>query len=78
MLFFVAAHPIKQEESAEEEAEKRAAGPDETGHSGEEGSVLEEPMIDSPNNMQDVGPGTEGPPDTGVRLPSGKSSLHLF
>ncbi|KAG9271733.1 zinc finger protein Helios [Astyanax mexicanus] len=66
-----ASHTIKQEDVTDQEAEKRAAGPDETGHSGEEGSVLEEPMIDSPNNLQDVGPGSEGSADTGVRLPSG-------
>ncbi|XP_076849873.1 zinc finger protein Helios isoform X2 [Brachyhypopomus gauderio] len=64
-------HVIKQEEGAEEETERRVTGPDEMGHSGEEGSVLEEPMIDSPNNLQDIGPGTEGPPDAGVRLPNG-------
>ncbi|KAL6484328.1 hypothetical protein MHYP_G00063730, partial [Metynnis hypsauchen] len=63
-------HTIKQEEGAEDEAEKRVAGRDEAGHSGEEGSVQEDPMIDSPNNLQEVGPGTEGPADTGVRLPS--------
>uniref|UniRef100_A0A4W4HKK1 C2H2-type domain-containing protein n=1 Tax=Electrophorus electricus TaxID=8005 RepID=A0A4W4HKK1_ELEEL len=65
------AHPIKQEEGTEEEGERRAIGPDETGHSGEEGSVLEEPMTDSPNNLQDVGPGTEGPADSVMRLPNG-------
>ncbi|KAK1789157.1 hypothetical protein P4O66_015101 [Electrophorus voltai] len=64
-------HPIKQEEGTEEEGERRAIGPDETGHSGEEGSVLEEPMTDSPNNLQDVGPGTEGPADSVMRLPNG-------
>ncbi|XP_066497115.1 zinc finger protein Helios isoform X2 [Hoplias malabaricus] len=66
-----ASHTIKQEEGTEEETEKRAQAPEETGHSGEEGSVLEDPMIESPSNLQDTGPGTEGPADSGVRLPSG-------
>ncbi|XP_030642110.1 zinc finger protein Helios [Chanos chanos] len=65
------AHTIKQEEGTEEEGERRTVGPDETGQSGEEGSGLEEPMIDSPNNLQDVAPGTESPAETGIRLPNG-------
>ncbi|XP_051563913.1 zinc finger protein Helios isoform X3 [Myxocyprinus asiaticus] len=67
-----AAHTIKQEEGTEEETETQPNGPDETGHSGEEGSGLEEPMIDSPNNLQDTGPGTEAQSEAGIRLPNGK------
>ncbi|XP_067265981.1 zinc finger protein Helios isoform X2 [Chanodichthys erythropterus] len=67
-----AARTIKQEEGTEEETERRPNGPDEAGHSGEEGSGLEEPMIDSPNNLQDGGPGTEAQSETGIRLPNGK------
>ncbi|XP_067265982.1 zinc finger protein Helios isoform X3 [Chanodichthys erythropterus] len=66
-----AARTIKQEEGTEEETERRPNGPDEAGHSGEEGSGLEEPMIDSPNNLQDGGPGTEAQSETGIRLPNG-------
>lgn len=69
---FLAARTIKQEEGTEEETERRPNGPDEAGHSGEEGSGLEEPMIDSPNNLQDGGPGTEAQSETGIRLPNGK------
>lgn len=69
---FLAVHTIKQEEGTEEETERRPNGPDEAGHSGEEGSGLEEPMIDSPNNLQDGGPGTEAQSDAGIRLPNGK------
>ncbi|XP_053482197.1 zinc finger protein Helios isoform X2 [Ictalurus furcatus] len=65
------AHKIKQEEGTEEDAERRAVSQDEMTHSGEEGSVLEEPMIDSPNNLQDVGAGAEAPPDAAIRLPNG-------
>jgi len=71
-FFFLTAHTIKQEEGTEEETERRPSGPDEAGHSGEEGSGLEEHMIDSPNNLQDAGPGTEVQNDTGIRLPNGK------
>ncbi|XDV30134.1 hypothetical protein PO909_033118 [Leuciscus waleckii] len=67
-----AARTIKQEEGTEEETERRPSGPDEAGHSGEEGSGLEEHMIDSPNNLQDAGQGTEVQSDTGIRLPNGK------
>lgn len=42
------------------------------GQSGEEGSGLEEPMIDSPNNLQDGVPGSDGSCDPGTRLPNGK------
>lgn len=56
----------------EDEVERRAVSQDDTAHSGEEGSVLEEPMIDSPNNLQDVGGGAEGPPDATIRLPNGE------
>lgn len=66
------AHKIKQEEGTEEDIERRAVSQDETTHSGEEGSVLEEPMIDSPNNLQDVGGGAEAPPDAAMRLPNGE------
>ncbi|WP_227487616.1 hypothetical protein, partial [Nocardioides malaquae] len=41
------------------------------GHSGEEGSGLEEPMMDSPNNLQDGMSGRDGTTDTGSRLPNG-------
>ncbi|XP_035266379.1 zinc finger protein Helios isoform X2 [Anguilla anguilla] len=64
-------HTIKQEEATEEEGEKRALGiEEEVGQSGEEGSGLEEPMIDSPSNPQDGGPGADGPGDAGARLPN--------
>ncbi|XP_051567061.1 zinc finger protein Helios-like isoform X1 [Myxocyprinus asiaticus] len=69
---FPPAHQIKQEEGTEEETERRPSGPDETGHSGEEGSGLEEPMIDSPNNLEDAGPGSEAQSEAGIRLPNGK------
>uniref|UniRef100_A0A9J8AE36 IKAROS family zinc finger 2 n=2 Tax=Cyprinus carpio TaxID=7962 RepID=A0A9J8AE36_CYPCA len=65
---YIATRTIKQEEGTEEETERRL---DEAGHSGEEGSGLEEPMIDSPNNLQDAGPGTEVHSETGIRLPNG-------
>ncbi|TRY96082.1 hypothetical protein DNTS_017238 [Danionella cerebrum] len=63
------ARTIKQEDCTEEETDRRPSGPDEAGHSGEEGSGLEEPMIDSPNHLQ--GPITEGQSETGIRLPNG-------
>ncbi|KAJ8396364.1 hypothetical protein AAFF_G00019410 [Aldrovandia affinis] len=69
-------HLIKQEEGTEEEGEKRALGAEETGQSGEEGSGPEEPMVESPNNLQDGGPGTDGPGDTGIRLPNGERPFH--
>ncbi|XP_062861802.1 zinc finger protein Helios [Trichomycterus rosablanca] len=64
-------HKIKQEEGTDEDAERRVAAQDETVHSGEEGSGLEEPMIDSPNNQQDVGSAAEGAADAAMRLPNG-------
>ncbi|XP_036401170.1 zinc finger protein Helios [Megalops cyprinoides] len=64
-------HTIKQEEGADEEGEKRAPGPEDMGQSGEEGSGLEEPMIDSPNDLQDGGAGVDGRGDAGIRLPNG-------
>ncbi|XP_056611443.1 zinc finger protein Helios [Triplophysa dalaica] len=67
-----AARTIKQEEGAEEETERQPVGPDETLHSGEEGSGLEEPMIDSPNNLQDAGPGAEAQSEIGIRQPNGE------
>ncbi|XP_076119880.1 zinc finger protein Helios isoform X4 [Alosa pseudoharengus] len=63
-------HTIKQEEVGEEESERRLPGPEETTQSGEEGSGLEEPMMDSPNNLQDMGPATDGSNDTANRLPN--------
>ncbi|XP_064185604.1 zinc finger protein Helios-like isoform X1 [Anguilla rostrata] len=70
-------HTIKQEEATEEEGEKRALGiEEEVGQSGEEGSGLEEPMIDSPSNPQDGGPGADGPGDAGARLPNGERPFH--
>ncbi|XP_076119875.1 zinc finger protein Helios isoform X1 [Alosa pseudoharengus] len=65
-------HTIKQEEVGEEESERRLPGPEETTQSGEEGSGLEEPMMDSPNNLQDMGPATDGSNDTANRLPNGE------
>ncbi|KAL2081576.1 hypothetical protein ACEWY4_023429 [Coilia grayii] len=64
-------HSIKQEEVGEEE-ERRVPGSEEMAHGGgEEGSGLEEPMIDSPNTLQDMGPATDGPNDSTARLPNG-------
>lgn len=65
-------HTIKQEEVGEEEAERRVPGLEETAQSGEEGSGIEEPMMDSPNNLQDMGPAPDGPNDTPTRLPNGE------
>lgn len=53
-----------------EEAD-RSMAPEETGQSGEEGSGLEDPMIDSPNNLQDGMSGPDGAADAGSRLPNG-------
>lgn len=75
LFLSVQAHKIKQEEGTEDDGERRAISQDETAHSGEEGSVLEEPMIDSPNNLQDVGGGAEAPPDAAIRLPNGEFVL---
>ncbi|KAG9349375.1 hypothetical protein JZ751_027818 [Albula glossodonta] len=44
---------IKEEEEGEEQGEKKGLGLEETGHSGEDGSTVEEPMLDSPNDQQD-------------------------
>ncbi|XP_029113790.1 zinc finger protein Helios-like isoform X2 [Scleropages formosus] len=63
---------IKQEEGAEDQTEKKTPELEETGQSGEEGSGLEEPMIDSPNNLPDGGPVADGPSDTGIRLSNGE------
>lgn len=80
MYCFLTARTIKQEEGAEEETERQPVGPDETLHSGEEGSGLEEPMIDSPNNLQDAGPGAEAQSEIGIRQPNGtyNSLIHLI
>ncbi|XP_063069500.1 zinc finger protein Helios isoform X2 [Engraulis encrasicolus] len=68
-------HSIKQEEVGEEE-ERRVSGAEEMSHGGgvgggEEGSGPEEPMIDSPGALQDMGPATDGPHDSNARLPNG-------
>ncbi|XP_024245419.1 zinc finger protein Helios isoform X2 [Oncorhynchus tshawytscha] len=60
---------IKQEDETEDEGDRRTTAED-MGQSGEEGSGLEEPMIDSPNNLQDGVPGSEGSCDPGTRLPN--------
>ncbi|KAJ8352724.1 hypothetical protein SKAU_G00242000 [Synaphobranchus kaupii] len=70
------ARMIKQEEGADEEDEKRALATEEAGQSGEEGSGLEEVMIESPNDLQDGGPGADGPGDAGARLPNGERPFH--
>ncbi|XP_061090475.1 zinc finger protein Helios-like isoform X3 [Conger conger] len=62
------AHAIKQEEATEEEGEKRSLAVEEAGQSGEEGSGLEEPLIDSPIDLQDGGSGADGAGDGGARL----------
>ncbi|KAJ8350667.1 hypothetical protein SKAU_G00257970 [Synaphobranchus kaupii] len=59
---------VKQEEGEEEEGEKN--GFEEAGQSAEEASGLEEPMIDSPNDIQDGESRTVGSSDTGTRLPN--------
>lgn len=64
-------HTIKQEEETEDERDRRTTAED-MGQSGEEESGLEEPMIDSPNNLQDGVPGSDGSCDPGTRLPNGK------
>lgn len=69
-------HSIKQEEVGEEE-ERRVSGAEEMSHGGgvgggEEGSGPEEPMIDSPVALQDMGPATDGPHDSNARLPNGE------
>nr|XP_046223752.1 zinc finger protein Helios-like isoform X1 [Oncorhynchus gorbuscha] len=61
---------IKQEDETEDEGDRRTTAED-MGQSGEEGWGLEEPMIDSPNNLQDGVPGSEGSCDPGTRLPNG-------
>ncbi|XP_041700642.1 zinc finger protein Helios-like isoform X2 [Coregonus clupeaformis] len=60
---------IKQEEEPEDEGHRRTTAED-IGQSGEEESGLEEPMIDSPNNLQDGVPGSDGSCDPGTRLPN--------
>lgn len=70
--FSLTEHTIKQEEVGEEEAERRLPGLEEAAQSGEEGSGIEEPMMDSPNNLQDMGPAPDGPNDTPTRLPNGE------
>ncbi|XP_046701273.1 zinc finger protein Helios isoform X5 [Silurus meridionalis] len=65
------AHKIKLEEGTEEDTERKAISQDETAHSGEDGSVLEDHMIDSPSNLQDGGGGVEAPSDSAIRLPNG-------
>ncbi|XP_031415490.1 zinc finger protein Helios isoform X2 [Clupea harengus] len=65
-------HTIKQEGvGEEEEAERGVPGPDGMAQSGEEGSGLEDPIIDSPNNLQDMGNTTDGPNDTSAGLSNG-------
>ncbi|XP_061090474.1 zinc finger protein Helios-like isoform X2 [Conger conger] len=66
------AHAIKQEEATEEEGEKRSLAVEEAGQSGEEGSGLEEPLIDSPIDLQDGGSGADGAGDGGARLSNGE------
>nr|XP_015214071.1 PREDICTED: zinc finger protein Helios isoform X2 [Lepisosteus oculatus]XP_015214072.1 PREDICTED: zinc finger protein Helios isoform X2 [Lepisosteus oculatus]XP_015214073.1 PREDICTED: zinc finger protein Helios isoform X2 [Lepisosteus oculatus]XP_015214074.1 PREDICTED: zinc finger protein Helios isoform X2 [Lepisosteus oculatus]XP_015214075.1 PREDICTED: zinc finger protein Helios isoform X2 [Lepisosteus oculatus]XP_015214076.1 PREDICTED: zinc finger protein Helios isoform X2 [Lepisosteus ocu len=63
---------IKQEAGTEEEVERQALGLEEVVPGGEEGAGLEDPMIDSPNGLQDSGQGGEGPGDAGIRLPNGE------
>ncbi|KAM9448860.1 zinc finger protein Helios isoform 2-T3 [Salvelinus alpinus] len=67
-------HTIKQEEETEDERDRRTTAED-MGQSGEEESGLEEPMIDSPNNLQDGVPGSDGSCDPGTRLPNGDRSF---
>uniref|UniRef100_A0A668A1K4 IKAROS family zinc finger 2 n=1 Tax=Myripristis murdjan TaxID=586833 RepID=A0A668A1K4_9TELE len=62
---------IKQEDETAEEAENRSAGPEEMGQSGEEGLGPEEPMTDSPNNLQDGLSGPEVAAEAGSRQPNG-------
>ncbi|KAJ8415183.1 hypothetical protein AAFF_G00008810 [Aldrovandia affinis] len=64
---------VKQEEGEEgeeEEGEKSGLSLEEAGQSGEEGSGLEEHMIESPNNLQDGEQQKAGLYDTGTRLPN--------
>ncbi|KAL4609116.1 zinc finger protein Helios-like [Arapaima gigas] len=65
-------HSIKQEEGAEYQGEKKTPELEEMGQSGEEGSGLEEPMVDSPNTLPDRGPAGDAPSDTGIRLSNGE------
>ncbi|KAG9348722.1 hypothetical protein JZ751_029039 [Albula glossodonta] len=69
-------HKIKQEDGAEDDVEKRALAVEEASQSGEEGSGMEEPMTESPNGLQDPGPGGDGPGDTGIRIPNGDRPFH--
>ncbi|XP_071381003.1 zinc finger protein Helios isoform X1 [Centroberyx affinis] len=66
---------IKQEEETGEEAETRSTAAEDMGQSGEEGLGPEEPMTDSPNNLQD---GLSGPDaaDGGNRQPNGERPFH--
>ncbi|XP_067114953.1 zinc finger protein Helios isoform X1 [Osmerus mordax] len=62
---------IKQEEGTGDEADGKSTAPEDMTHSGEEGSGLEEPMIDSPNNLQDGVSGSDGVSDADNRLQNG-------
>ncbi|XP_056145886.1 zinc finger protein Helios [Lampris incognitus] len=62
---------IKEEEEAGEEAERREKAAEEMGRSWEEGSGLEETMIENSNNPQDGTSGPDGTADEGARLPNG-------
>ncbi|KAL0963734.1 hypothetical protein UPYG_G00310240 [Umbra pygmaea] len=63
-------HTIKQEDETGDEGDRQNTAED-MGQSGEEGSGLEDPMTDSPNNQQDGVPGSDGSCDPSTRLPNG-------
>lgn len=67
--------PTVKQEEAVEEGEKN--GTEEAGHSVEEASGLEEPMTDSPNNVQDGELRTAGSSDTGTRPPNGNLAFSM-
>ncbi|XP_028847635.1 zinc finger protein Helios isoform X2 [Denticeps clupeoides] len=66
------AHTIKQEEGLDDEVDRRNAGMEEMQiPSGQEVTRSDDPMSDSPSNLQDVTPAMDGPSDAGIRLPNG-------
>ena len=61
----------KQEEGTGDEADRKSTAPEVMTDSGGEGSGLEEPMTDSPNNLQDGVSGSDGVSDADNRLQNG-------
>lgn len=62
---------IKQEEGTGDEADGKSTVPEHMNQE-EEGSGLEEPLIDSPNDLQDGVPGSDGASDADSRLQNGE------